>query len=272
MKKIFIIITLVCLCGLTKAYSSETKTNQSKIQRQESAPVNRTKVVQLNAEASLTTDRKILIKGMSNLPDGSALLVSVSNATTGFMATDDSKVLEGTFSAGPFGPDTGIATGDYIIEIVMTGLDWQPNNVKTAIGNNGERLSGPLVKEDSWGSKTVEYSFPYLVGSQLVIQQEDNEHQELVSGIKKTIKELLETGKKMEQYRNTESISSAQKCGQIMRENQPVAKAVKIKSDDLSLKYNNIKTAALESIFCVSCSNTAIDHCQRAYKLLEENP
>lgn len=106
------------------------------------------------------------------------------------------------------------------------------------------------------------------IDSKKLIQQEQSEPSHAPSNVRSRIEQLLKNGRAMEQYRNTSDHSAMRACGEIMRENQPKAESVRLKAKTLPRKYFNLKVASIEVIACVSCSDDAIEDCERVAESL----
>lgn len=160
MKKILFVIRMLSLSLIVAACSDGGgNSEQSNSQAQISSVKSMSGDARLDAEATKTDDGRIVVTGNTNLPDSTELLVSISNEAAGFTAQDESIVSNGKFSAGPFGPKFGLKIGDYVVEVIMPATSVQPKSVKLIVGNEGQYLTGPLVKDSSLGGKTVKYSF-----------------------------------------------------------------------------------------------------------------
>ncbi|WP_051258299.1 hypothetical protein [Teredinibacter turnerae] len=270
MKRIFL-VTLTLSLGLIISACSDGGGNaeQSNNQSQASSVKSMSEEARVSAAANQTDDGRIVVTGETNLPDSTELLISLSNEAVGFTAQDKSAVRNGKFSAGPLGPKSGLTAGNYVIEVMMPVPSVQPESVQSIIGNEGQYLTGPLVKDSSWGGKTVEYSFPYTFGSKESIQQVEAEHAQLVSDVRSRIDQLLKNGRAMEQYRNTDDLAALKTCGERIRENQAKAKAVRSKADTLPMKYFDLKVASVDIYSCVSCLGTAIEACDRVAESLK---
>jgi len=225
----------------------------------------------LSAEATKTDDGRVLVIGKTNLPDKTELLISLSNETIGFTAQDKTMVNNGRFSGGPLGPKSGLTEGNYVVEVMMPVPSVQPERVQSIVGNEGQYLTGPLVKDASWGGRTVVHSFLYKVGSRESIQQAQSEHTRLVSDVRSTIEQLLKNGRAMARYRDTDDLSALKTCGEMMRENQEKAKKIRTKAETLPMKYFYLKVASIDVHSCVSCSGTAIEACERVAEALQND-
>ncbi len=119
--------------------------------------------VELTAEMTLNSDNRILVQGKTNLPEGAKLLLSLQNSTINFLAQDKSVVNNQSFQAGPFGPESGLLSGEYILDVVLPVAAVQPDSVKRVIGNQGQNLVGSLVIDSEFTGKIVEANFSYTV-------------------------------------------------------------------------------------------------------------
>lgn len=110
-------------------------------------------------------DGRPRITGRTNLPTGTKLIASVAaqdwvDAETreggysdAFMGQDETSVgRDGTFVAGPFGPDPGgLPSGRYRARVTVPIPHVQPAKVKDALGAQGEYMRGPLVEREAPG-------------------------------------------------------------------------------------------------------------------------
>ena len=230
-----------------------------------------TEIVKINAEATVTEDKRIVIKGTTNLPNSTSLLISLSNENSGFGAQDKVNVSNNHFSTSPLGKTTGVPDGHYTIEILMPIPSTQPETVQAIIGNQGQHLIGPLVEDSKWGGRIVEKTITHSIGSLESIAQRESQHQDLVASIKQETAKLLALGQEMENIRNTEDLNKLRSCGNQMRENQSTAKQLRQKSEELPLKYISLKAATTDVYSCVSCSSSALEACERVKESLQES-
>jgi len=119
--------------------------------------------VQLSAAISSSSGDRVVVKGASNLPDRTQLLISLENKSVDFQAEKKVVVMKGAFSVTLAAPKDGLKAGSYRLETVMPVAAGQPENVQIVIGNQGQHLSGPLVKDISWGGRIVEVVSTYSV-------------------------------------------------------------------------------------------------------------
>jgi hypothetical protein len=97
-----------------------------------------------------TTQNKFrpLIKGKTNLPDGTIIMVSVEGINVDFSGQDRVLVSSGTFTAGPFGVSLGLEEGSYKVEALMPIPEVQSEEVRQVIGNHGENITGSQIIRD----------------------------------------------------------------------------------------------------------------------------
>ena len=155
MKHAFSII-FVMLFGLFLAACSEENDAQvSNLPMSEPA--------QLSAAVSSSSGDRVVVKGESNLPDRTQLLISLENKAVDFRAEKKAVVMKGAFSVTLAAPSEGLKVGNYRLKAAIPVAAGQPENVQTVIGNQGQHLSGPLAKDISWGGRIVEVVSIYSV-------------------------------------------------------------------------------------------------------------
>jgi len=98
--------------------------------------------------ARLDGGRRPLVVGITNLPDNSALMITLSRKRSSYSGQQKVNVANGAFQAGPFAQgEQDLLPGDYDLQISTPITMFQPNNVQAAFGPNGARLRGDLVTE-----------------------------------------------------------------------------------------------------------------------------
>ncbi|TFH86438.1 hypothetical protein EQG41_12400 [Billgrantia azerbaijanica] len=123
--------------------------------------------VWIDASASLRGDRRLMVEGETNLPEGARLLIVVERELSGVRWQARTAVEEGRFNAGPLGSGSGLPDGGYTIHVTLPAASVQPDAVRARIGEEGEHLSGPLVTTSRHGlGQIVDYSQRYLIGSE----------------------------------------------------------------------------------------------------------
>lgn len=124
--------------------------------------------VDIDFGVTLRNDRRFMVDGQSNLPDGASLRVVVEREASGVRWQERTTLQDGHFSAGPFGPGSGYSDGGYRITVNLPEASVQPLAVQQRIGEKGEYLSGPLVSTSPHGlGQVASYSRRFLVGSEL---------------------------------------------------------------------------------------------------------
>lgn len=114
---------------------------------------------------------KPTVIGVTNLPDGTELMVTVKRGESGYMAQAKARVSNNGFRAGPFSQQGApLNPGTYIIEISTPIAAVQPPAVRSVIGQDGSNLEGPLVQASTFGGKVIggkviEYQTSFTVGS-----------------------------------------------------------------------------------------------------------
>jgi hypothetical protein len=113
-------------------------------------------------------NRPVLV-GRTNLPDGTLIMLSVDNhkyVDEFFMASDKATVENSAFRSAAFGPDSGLPEGKYNASAAMPIPEVQPSSVRAIIGQYGENLKGPFVKEDDVGI-TVSVDKEFQIGTHI---------------------------------------------------------------------------------------------------------
>ena len=124
-------------------------------------------VVEIMAQVSLRSDRRLMVDGESNLPDGTMVQVIVEREISSVRWRERTRVEEGMFAAGPFGPGSGLPDGGYIVRVEVSEGSVQPEAVQALIGHQGQHLAGELVRQSRHGlGQVATYSHRFLVGSE----------------------------------------------------------------------------------------------------------
>ena len=124
--------------------------------------------------ASSDGNEKPTISGTTNLPDGVDLMVTISRKESSYMAQDKVKVSGGKFHTVSFSQNNGaLNSGTYSLEIGTPMASVMPPKTWPVIGNDGEKLEGPLVKKASFGGKLVKYKTTFKIGSGKSSSQND---------------------------------------------------------------------------------------------------
>ncbi|WP_447555712.1 hypothetical protein [Vreelandella sp. EE22] len=123
--------------------------------------------VALSLHAQLRTDRRLMVQGETNLPDGARLQVIVERELSRVRWQSRTLVSDGQFTAGPFGSGSGLPDGGYLVRVQLSEASVQPMAVQNVIGLQGEYLEGELVTQTRHGlGQVATYSRRFLVGSE----------------------------------------------------------------------------------------------------------
>jgi hypothetical protein len=101
-----------------------------------------------------------IVRGETNLPDATRLLITVLGGHDEFSGQDDPTVYAGRFASAAFG-NPGLRSGEYKAIVTMPVARVQPETVRSVIGTNGEKLRGKLVEISAVGrtvSLTIRFS------------------------------------------------------------------------------------------------------------------
>ncbi|WP_386082832.1 hypothetical protein ACFIOZ_06240 [Vreelandella sp. F11] len=124
-------------------------------------------VVEIMAHVSLRSDRRLMVEGESNLPNGTLVQVIVEREISSVRWRERVRVGDGMFAAGPFGPGSGLPDGGYIVRVEVSEGSVQPEAVQAIIGHEGQHLAGELVRQSRHGlGQVATYSRRFLVGSE----------------------------------------------------------------------------------------------------------
>jgi hypothetical protein len=120
----------------------------------------------VNIETVSIETHWVRIRGITNLPQGTILMLSVEEASpSGFQGQSRTAVgFDGTFESELFGPTDGLKNGRYFAGVVMPYAFVQPASVQEIIGSKGERLTGPLVKHAELGATVSIQKKSFLMG------------------------------------------------------------------------------------------------------------
>lgn len=115
--------------------------------------------------ARLEGGAKPAVVGVTNLPDGTLLMVTLSRKQSSYSAQDKATVAAGSFRAGPFSQQgSDLNPGKYTIDIGSPLAALQPASVQAVFGGNGSNLAGPLTGPSPIGGTVVDYSTQVAIG------------------------------------------------------------------------------------------------------------
>src|SRR5690554_5485479 len=123
--------------------------------------------VEIEVSTTLQRDRRLMVQGETNLPDSTQLQVITEREVSGVRWQSRTTVTEGEFTAGPFGPGSGLPDGGYTITVNLVAASVQPRAVRERIGEQGEHLAGELVTGSRHGlGQVASYSSPDVAPGQ----------------------------------------------------------------------------------------------------------
>ena len=133
------------------------------VEAEEVAPL----VVEMSAHVSRRSDRRLMVEGESNLPDETLVQIIVEREISSVRWRERTRIEDGVFAAGPFGPGSGLPDGGYIVRVEVSEGSVQPEAVQARIGHEGQHLAGELVSQSRHGlGQVATYSRRFLVGSE----------------------------------------------------------------------------------------------------------
>jgi hypothetical protein len=112
-------------------------------------------------------DKRIRLHGTTNLPNKTNLILSIEERMQGgfFGQSKCSVASDGSFSSEAFGAADGLKDGLYIAGVIMPIPRVQSDDVRKIIGENGEHLSGPHVKNSNYGV-TISAKKEFTIGGE----------------------------------------------------------------------------------------------------------
>ena len=109
--------------------------------------------VTMEAEATVSDLKTLQIKGRTNLPDETEVMIFISCPEIGYEAGDKATVTNGRFESSSFSnskrPLNRLEDGQYIIEITTPTVQVLNESVKKILGEGGRNMTGKLVKFDA---------------------------------------------------------------------------------------------------------------------------
>ena len=105
--------------------------------------------------------KRLKIKGKTNLPTDTDLMIDVSCRGQGYSAGDKVSVRNGEFESSWFGDskrsEGRLGDGKYTVEISTPTVQVLKQNVKSALGAQGRNMVGSLVKFDELLGNLVKF-------------------------------------------------------------------------------------------------------------------
>ncbi|WP_336274206.1 hypothetical protein [Vreelandella indica] len=141
----------------------EAPVTESEIAEVEVEPL----VVEISTQVALRSDRRLMVEGKSNLPDGTQVRIVVEREISRVRWQARTQIENGQFAAGPFGSGSGLPDGGYDVRVEVSEGSVQPVAVQARIGHEGQHLAGELVSQSRHGlGQVATYSQRFLVGSE----------------------------------------------------------------------------------------------------------
>jgi uncharacterized protein YaaQ len=95
-----------------------------------------------------------VIHAKTNLPDHTKLFIAIFNDKLDYNQELQTIVVDGQFETGPLRHNgEEMSAGTYSIVIAVELAQFQPESVKSIIGNHGENLQGALVRKGMLGNQ-----------------------------------------------------------------------------------------------------------------------
>ena len=116
--------------------------------------------VVIEATAGISEVKQLQIKGKTNLPDETDLMIHLSCRDQNYSVRDKVTVRNGQFESGWFSDSKRLlhrlGDGRYLIEISTTTDNLLDARVKAVLGEKGRNMTGKLVEFDElWGNSAV---------------------------------------------------------------------------------------------------------------------
>jgi hypothetical protein len=103
--------------------------------------------VRLDFDVERDASGRARIVGTSNLPDGTVLSYSIGDLEKTFLGQDEGAVYAGRFESTWFSfRGERFPSGRYEVGVTVPFRNAQPAEVKAVLGENLERMEGPLVE------------------------------------------------------------------------------------------------------------------------------
>lgn len=149
-------------------------------------------------------DSSVVFELDTNLPDEAELMFTVSkgdyNTDDYFTAQGKKSVNEGHITSDGFSSSGEPLSGEYDLCVSMSLPRLQTDNVRNAIGENGEYMTGSLVEESEiTGDKTINALFSVSVGDDITITPESDYSFTIFSTEEEVDEELEETEEQVQE-------------------------------------------------------------------------
>lgn len=166
MRLIVIAAALLASCGSDTATSTEAEVAQTGPQR-----------AVLDAHTVGDPTRPQVV-GVTNLPDGTILMVSLSREEIGFAAGSKAFVSGGHFNHPAFTKDGGpLPPGNYSLSVGTPNADLQPPSVRQAVGKDYSNYTGSLVTDPYGFGPSVDFEGTHKVPGKMSAKELKAEQQ-----------------------------------------------------------------------------------------------
>src|ERR1017187_3953720 len=109
--------------------------------------------VTMEAESTISDLKTLQVKGKTNLPDQTDVMIYISCPENGYEGDDKAVVMGGRFESSLFSnsrrPLNRLEDGQYIIEITTPTVQVLDPSVKKVLGKAGRNMTGKLIQFDS---------------------------------------------------------------------------------------------------------------------------
>ncbi|HEY9856825.1 MAG TPA: hypothetical protein V6D05_13870 [Stenomitos sp.] len=109
--------------------------------------------------------RRLMVEGTTSLPDEAPLLVQLHKPPDMTPLMDATAIVKGGKFAAVLELPVTMAEGPYALRVFFSprARAWSPQ-VQEVVGPHGERMRGPLVRQDAAGDKVLERIEPIWIG------------------------------------------------------------------------------------------------------------
>jgi hypothetical protein len=227
--------------------------------------------VSIDITIEKTDNNRVRINGTTNLPDGTELAFSLEGKTMNFMAQATASVNKGQFHS-ELGPSKGLPVGQYVAEVVMVMPMLQPQSVRAIIGEDGERLNGPIVKKSNDDLDiSVSKTFQIANDGNIIFKSNPAALTKTMTRAKSIlngIKNLEKIGRELEPLR----IEDNPDCMTLLQHRKQMADSLEKEASSLPLEFSMaLQLAAKELSLCVTCAKGfSLEHCNSAKKSIRE--
>jgi hypothetical protein len=243
--------------------------------------------VTLTLKVELAEGNRPILRGTTNLPNGTHLMTSVLRPPMhvvypgwGSWYEPRCIVQNGTFTSAPYDP---LSTGEYVADATMPFADLEPASVQAIIGKLGEHLTGPLVRflgDPSWGY-TVSVTTTFQIGNADAIEtirRQEKTVRVKAHAIMTEMLQLVQKGRAMKSLRDQwESDPAARKlCTDLMSSYDTELKTLETRASKIPHAYYPTPINALSGVSgtiwnCLTCSSDVYGSCDNAESFLKDH-